>query len=445
MKTEDYNWKDDPTVSGISPCDTDTLNDCLMHLKYGNEPNLCPKGTINSTPTGKLLSFNDNILTINANTRTLATGELLTMEASYLDVEPTKGTAMIPPQTSATAPSGSVQGTNGSDATYFKAWAGNSTVSVDGYAMANQSKGVGFSIYTPSNINFPKNKYIFKAGTGFRSDYAQVATSISFIGVREDDTQVELYRQDNIPKTQPQYVYTPVISTIEDYKHIIIKANSIYSTLNNHCTFGNCQIYKIDPSGDTIFNGTKLVGINGNNQPFTTDSIYTQGNLFPKNPIEGQYHLINDPTKFGMWRFVEEVWTQENGVADIVFCGEILLKDGFIEEVKDFSFNSNGFNYNASIISGFSMPSGKYIDLPTVPSGSSFTAPANGYYYISSAGDSVMLGNMTTGMASNGVVIVNFTGGNAWVPTCKGDIVRINYNAPLLCNRFIYAQGEKND
>ena len=32
--TDKYNWTDNPTVSGESICDTDVLNDCLMHLKY---------------------------------------------------------------------------------------------------------------------------------------------------------------------------------------------------------------------------------------------------------------------------------------------------------------------------------------------------------------------------------------------------------------------------
>lgn len=34
MAEEQYTWTDNPTVSGVSPCNTDILNDCLMHLKY---------------------------------------------------------------------------------------------------------------------------------------------------------------------------------------------------------------------------------------------------------------------------------------------------------------------------------------------------------------------------------------------------------------------------
>ena len=34
MANDKYTWTDNPTVSGVSICDTDILNDCLMHLKY---------------------------------------------------------------------------------------------------------------------------------------------------------------------------------------------------------------------------------------------------------------------------------------------------------------------------------------------------------------------------------------------------------------------------
>ena len=36
MNKKSYIWTDNPTVSGVSICDTDILNDCLMHLKYNH-------------------------------------------------------------------------------------------------------------------------------------------------------------------------------------------------------------------------------------------------------------------------------------------------------------------------------------------------------------------------------------------------------------------------
>ena len=37
MENQSYVWTDNPTVSGVSPCDTDVLNECLMHLKYNQQ------------------------------------------------------------------------------------------------------------------------------------------------------------------------------------------------------------------------------------------------------------------------------------------------------------------------------------------------------------------------------------------------------------------------
>ena len=36
MAETQYQWTDNPTESGIADCNTDVLNDCLMHLKYDN-------------------------------------------------------------------------------------------------------------------------------------------------------------------------------------------------------------------------------------------------------------------------------------------------------------------------------------------------------------------------------------------------------------------------
>ncbi len=41
-----YTWTDNPTVSGVSICDTDVLNECLMHLKYNNTGDGMPLFTI---------------------------------------------------------------------------------------------------------------------------------------------------------------------------------------------------------------------------------------------------------------------------------------------------------------------------------------------------------------------------------------------------------------
>lgn len=39
MTNDEYTWTDNPTVSGVSVCNTDVLNECLMHLKYDHKGN----------------------------------------------------------------------------------------------------------------------------------------------------------------------------------------------------------------------------------------------------------------------------------------------------------------------------------------------------------------------------------------------------------------------
>jgi hypothetical protein len=48
-----YKWTDNPTVSGVAKCDTDVLNDCLMHLKYENGGDFVSKS--GDTMTGNLV------------------------------------------------------------------------------------------------------------------------------------------------------------------------------------------------------------------------------------------------------------------------------------------------------------------------------------------------------------------------------------------------------
>ncbi|MGN0193477.1 MAG: hypothetical protein ACI4CY_08145 [Candidatus Gastranaerophilaceae bacterium] len=46
--SENFIWTDNPTVSGVSPCDTDVLNDCLMYLRYQNKQSFLPVFCFNS-------------------------------------------------------------------------------------------------------------------------------------------------------------------------------------------------------------------------------------------------------------------------------------------------------------------------------------------------------------------------------------------------------------
>jgi len=109
----------------------------------------------------------------------------------------------------------------------------------------------------------------------------------------------------------------------------------------------------------------------------------------------------------------------------------------------------HALDYNdSSTISGWSMPSSRYIDLTLGASGSSYTAPANGYVAVS---------KMTTAQNQNISINCNnfrsFAWGHTnsiniftWMPVNKGDVFRVTYSAEGTHTdnyfRFIYAEGE---
>lgn len=103
---------------------------------------------------------------------------------------------------------------------------------------------------------------------------------------------------------------------------------------------------------------------------------------------------------------------------------------------------------DSSTISGWSMPSSRYIDLTLGASGSTYTAPANGYVAVS---------KMTTAQNQNISINCNnfrsFAWGHAasiniftWMPVNKGDVFSVTYSAGGTHTdnyfRFIYAEGE---
>lgn len=67
-----FNWVDNPTVSGIAECNTDVLNDCLMHLKYDKSGSgLDDKITNCITEKPKYLNWTyaDGVITLKAGSK----------------------------------------------------------------------------------------------------------------------------------------------------------------------------------------------------------------------------------------------------------------------------------------------------------------------------------------------------------------------------------------
>lgn len=110
---------------------------------------------------------------------------------------------------------------------------------------------------------------------------------------------------------------------------------------------------------------------------------------------------------------------------------------------------SNITNEGKTTASAWPMPSDTYIDLTLGTSGTSYTAPANGWFSLNKAcavGQSVSLNNTSKNMQTRCQSSVA-TASAVYLPVMKNDQVVVLYDANGNTNvfRFIYAEGNKSE
>ena len=91
------------------------------------------------------------------------------------------------------------------------------------------------------------------------------------------------------------------------------------------------------------------------------------------------------------------------------------------------------------------MPSNTSIQLTLGASGTTYTAPTNGYFYWALAGGGLSYYGLVGPSLSSGCVCQAASYGlSLWLPVKKSDVMWVNYQvAPMSGNLwFIYAQGE---
>lgn len=115
------------------------------------------------------------------------------------------------------------------------------------------------------------------------------------------------------------------------------------------------------------------------------------------------------------------------------------------------AFHAVDYN-DSSIVSGWSMPSSRYIDLTLGASGATYTAPANGWFcFVGAAASSAASLRLTS--SKNIIATGAFTNNSGFAPAAvipvkKGDTVTIGYNSSIDTSStsthlyFIYAEGE---
>nr|DAJ14491.1 MAG TPA: hypothetical protein [Siphoviridae sp. ctD5s5] len=222
---------------------------------------------------------------------------------------------------------------------------------------------------------------------------------------------------------------------------------------------------------DQVFNGFGYIGStvyalpgvkglipNGRNADGSLKSIeFTLNKVITKshpNQTWDSLNLLMNTDDIGFvkfpntWNYIE----QENKIVDVLNNNSqifyAVVGNGSCHSGKIISFTPktvfHALDYNdKSTISGWSMPSNRYVDLTLAASGSTYTAPANGYFswycyknnngYIFVQSSASLLPNRVAN-ASNDIA--------GFMPVKKGDIVMVEY-ANLKFNRlrFIYAEG----
>ena len=199
----------------------------------------------------------------------------------------------------------------------------------------------------------------------------------------------------------------------------------------------------------------------------TTNTISDQPNTFGirSNGLILQYTYLGEyavpPTAGGAWGLYYNTQEQtfyfnNHGTwkkHQVSLCGKVTYNSSLT--ITSFNpklpFRAVDYSDKAEV-SGWSMPSNKYINLTLSASGSKYTAPANGYFLVSGNGGSnnayVDMENTTAGLLG---VLPYTTNSNiglrSFVPASKGDVISISYSNNFGSKGksliFVYAQGDK--
>lgn len=177
-----------------------------------------------------------------------------------------------------------------------------------------------------------------------------------------------------------------------------------------------------------------------------TEAIYFQ-NSFPTgiDSLLNRYLYKLDENKWYRCAFSTQDWNE-------VFLCPVCLhcQDGDNLSFIDIYYTTDLLKRSDKYeISGWGMPSGRYINLTLGASGTRYIAPANGWFYISKTSGAA---NQYLTMGGNGVYTranVATSGHIAveYVPCKKGGDIIVNYNLSGTTNtfRFVYAVGSESE
>lgn len=242
-----------------------------------------------------------------------------------------------------------------------------------------------------------------------------------------------------------KYVYDSVNNTVRLPKvSDILQGTTDLTALGDLIEAGlpDHNHYTSLPTSETDSGSNRLVLGNGgnptthsyiSNNASASNSIYGNSNTVQPQTIKVLYYIvIANSTKTDIQVNIDQIATDLNGKADVDL--------------------TNVNNAGTSKGAGWAMPSDTYVDLTLGASGTTYTAPANGWFWVRNR-TSLNGGGLTMQIKKNNAIIYETTMKTVAaavisdsLPVKKGAILTFYYDSGTdTAIRFIYAQGSESE
>lgn len=201
---------------------------------------------------------------------------------------------------------------------------------------------------------------------------------------------------------------------------------------------------------DSIYTGKQYLYLTNNDSASYTSADH----VFVKSSTDGFGPPLTTSTKeqwYDDYTNYDNVHLKNQSNWDIisdVIIGEFYWDGSIISDFITYAPIDILKRSNKSEISGWGMPSKKYIDLTLGASGTIYTAPATGFYSVKKVAGVTNaffnLHNVTSGLTSQDFTSVTANHLRLWLPCKKGDLMQVEYSATgnTMQFRFNYAEGE---
>lgn len=207
--------------------------------------------------------------------------------------------------------------------------------------------------------------------------------------------------------------------------------------------------------GSTVFAlpGVKGLIPNGRNADGSLRSIEFTSDTVKINTITHSktlsFNVYISSSNFNTLEKTEYDEDKNVNYKDVCCCGSFIVDNNMkvISFAPKTPFHALDYN-DKSTISGWGMPSNRYIDLTLGANGSTYTAPANGWFYIekgnTAAAQFIEVYNRTAKFRFQVQASIASSYNSVIIPAKRGDVIEVNYNSAgtLEGFRFIYAEGE---